>query len=479
MLRRWSHFIGRNTRSLTSTASYHSGIQVCIVGGGPAGFYAAQHIVKALPNCQIDVIERLPVPFGLVRFGVAPDHPEVKNVINTFTKTAKNPRVTFAGNINFGTDVLLKDLKDAYHAVILTYGADQDRTFGIPGESLKNVISAREFVGWYNGLPRDRNLDVDLSNEVAVILGQGNVAVDTARILLSPVDELRKTDITEHALAQLVDSKVKTVYLVGRRGPLQVAFTIKELREMINLKGCSSVFERKHFEDIKDIIPNLVRPRKRLTELLLKAALETDPAADGKTFRPLFLRSPLSFLGDTSVTGVELGLNSLQGSEMENQVAVPTSDKEIINGGLVLRSIGYQSVNADPSIPFDARKGKIINSNGRVDTGVYSAGWVSTGPVGVILSTMSNAFETGANVIDDIQTQVINTSENKPGFAAILPKLDSKGIQVVSFEGWERIDNEEIKRGKALGKPREKITDIQEMLKIADMGDRLSVQGSE
>ncbi|KAJ1522206.1 hypothetical protein ONE63_002514 [Megalurothrips usitatus] len=479
MLRCMSHSLTIFGRSITTSAVHNKGAKICVVGGGPAGFYAAQHIVKAAPDCEVDIFERLPVPFGLVRFGVAPDHPEVKNVINTFTKTARNPQVRFIGNVSLGTDVSLQELKTAYHAVILTYGAEQDKTFGIPGESLSNVLAAREFVGWYNGLPQNKNLLVDLNDEAVVILGQGNVAVDAARILLTPIDELKKTDITEHALAGLASSRVKTVYLVGRRGPLQVAFTIKELREMVNLKGCSSVFEKRHFDGVPEMVPKLVRPRKRLTELLVKAALETEPSIDtsSKIFKPLFMRSPLSFQGSTSVTGVELGLNSLHGADLENQQAIPTGEKEIINCGLALRSIGYRSVCADPSIPFDNKKGKVINEHGRVEKGVYSAGWLSTGPVGVILSTMSNAFETGANVVEDIKKKVLDTTESKPGYSSIRSKLDSKGIQVVSFAGWERIDEEEMRRGKMLGKPREKITDVQEMLQVADKGDTIAVKG--
>ncbi|XP_034249133.1 NADPH:adrenodoxin oxidoreductase, mitochondrial-like [Thrips palmi] len=476
-MHRFAFSITRNTRSFVTSPALSESTKICVVGGGPAGFYAAQHIVKALPNSEIDIFERLPVPFGLVRFGVAPDHPEVKNVINTFTKTAKNPQVRFAGNVNFGTDVSLQDLKEAYHAVLLTYGAEEDKTFGIPGENLKNVISAREFVGWYNGLPRDKDLDVNLNNEDVVILGQGNVAVDAARMLLSPIDELKKTDITEHALARLANSKVKTVYLVGRRGPLQVAFTIKELREMINLRDCSTVFEKDHFEGVPETIPKLVRPRKRLTELLVKAALEAKTVdSPTKTFRPLFLRSPLSFVGDSNVTGVKFGINSLQGADLESQQAIATGKTEEIPCGMVLRSIGYKSVCADPTVPFDSKRGKVMNVNGRVDKGVYSAGWLSTGPVGVILTTMSNAFETGSNVVTDVKNQVIDTSVKKHGFSSINSKLKAKGVQVVSFEDWEKIDQEEIKRGKAVGKPREKIINIQEMLSIAESGNTIALK---
>ncbi|KAE8576835.1 hypothetical protein XENTR_v10004337 [Xenopus tropicalis] len=208
---------------------------ICIVGSGPAGFYTAQHILRHNPQAQVDIYEKLPVPFGLVRFGVAPDHPEVKNVINTFTQTARSERCTFLGNVTVGRDVTVEELQGAYHAVVLSYGAEDKRELGIPGEELPGVHSARDFVGWYNGLPDNRHLHPDLSCDTAVILGQGNVALDIARILLSPVDILRKTDITQTALDALSQSRIRRVWMVGRRGPLQVAFTIKELREMINL----------------------------------------------------------------------------------------------------------------------------------------------------------------------------------------------------------------------------------------------------
>ncbi|KAG8296426.1 hypothetical protein J6590_057538 [Homalodisca vitripennis] len=225
--------------------------RVCVVGSGPAGFYVTQHLVKNNEQLEVDIYERLPVPFGLVRYGVAPDHPEVKNVINTFTKTAQHPRVKFCGNVSLGEDLTLRDLKDAYHAVVLrchmtkvlnTYGAERDRELGLAGESLVNVVSARRFVGWYNGLPADRDLMPLLDTDTAVVLGQGNVAIDVARILLTHIDVLKKTDITAHALSMLAASRVQRVVLVGRRGPLQVAFTIKELREMTRLHGVTTEF---------------------------------------------------------------------------------------------------------------------------------------------------------------------------------------------------------------------------------------------
>ena len=224
---------GAILKRFLSTATFKK--HVAVVGSGPAGFYLSQQLLKKKDlNLQIDIYEKLPVPFGLVRYGVAPDHPDVKNVESTFTKVAQDDRVRFVGNVSLGQDLKVKELREAYDAVVLAYGAAKDRTLNIPGENAKNVISARNFVGFYNGLPECANLDLSLDCEHAVIVGLGNVAIDCARVLLTPVDELKGTDITEAALEHLSKSRIKRVSLVGRRGPLQVAFTIKVI-----LKKCS------------------------------------------------------------------------------------------------------------------------------------------------------------------------------------------------------------------------------------------------
>ncbi|GFN81073.1 NADPH:adrenodoxin oxidoreductase, mitochondrial [Plakobranchus ocellatus] len=271
----------------------------------------------------VDIYEKLPVPFGLVRFGVAPDHPEVKNVINTFTTTANKCCCNFFGNIELGKDVSLKDLRNAYTAVVLCYGAAEDRLLEIPGEDLPNVLSARSFVGWYNGLPQDSQLSVNLDCESAVILGHGNVALDIARMLLTPVHILEKTDITAHALEALCKSRVEQVHIVGRRGPLQVAFTIKELREMIHLPGTRTVIKSSDVKDLDKIIHDLPRPRRRLTDLIFKSAVSLSNeenkswAEARRECHLVFLRSPLQILQDSrgQVSGIELSVNRLEGSE--------------------------------------------------------------------------------------------------------------------------------------------------------------------
>ncbi|NXN95041.1 ADRO protein, partial [Rhinopomastus cyanomelas] len=458
--------------------------RVCVVGSGPAGFYTAQHLLKHHSGARVDIYEKLPVPFGLVRFGVAPDHPEVKNVINSFTQTARSERCTYHGNVTVGRDITVAELRQAYHAVVLSYGAEDNQVLGIPGENLYGVYSARAFVGWYNGLPENRDLKPDLSCETALILGHGNVALDVARMLLTPLQLLRKTDITDCSLAALACSKVKRVWLVGRRGPLQVAFTIKELREMINLPGTRPVLNPDDFTGLENAIKDAPRPRKRLTELMIKTALEKPgeravevQAVAGKAEPPRewglkFQRSPQEVLPTADgkrVRGVRMALTRLEGSG-DSAKAIPTGDVEELECGLVLSSIGYRSLPLDPAVPFDTQRGIIPNSSGRVEgvPGLYCSGWVKRGPTGVIITTMNDSFDTAQSVLEDLQAGVLDVSTSREGFGAVESILRSRGVRPISFSDWEKIDAAEVARGKVAGKPREKIVDPQEMLQLID-----------
>lgn len=463
-----------NLRTLNrfySANNYTKIPRVCIVGAGPAGFYAAMHLTKNI-QCKIDLIEKLPVPFGLIRYGVAPDHPEVKNVINQFTKVAQRPEVNFYGNVTLGKDITLNQLRQHYDAVLLTYGAEKDKTLGIENENAKNVIGARHFVGWYNGLPSNKDLEIDLSCDTAAILGQGNVALDVARILLSPIDELRKTDITEHALNILAGSKIKQLYLIGRRGPLQVAFTIKELREQLKLRDCKTVWRPEDFQNVINEVPNLPRPRKRITELMLKSLNENETCSisnNTKMFKPIFFRSPKKFIinDKNNVTGIELTCNKLEGENWESQKCIPTDEIEVVNCGLVFRSIGYKSIKADEDVPFS--NGLVLNERGCVideanELGkLYVAGWLGTGPVGVILHTMGNAFQVAKTICDDLKNKA---DYSKSGFAEFKDIVKDK-TDIVDWEGWQKIDKFEIEEGKKRGKPREKICSVEKMIEIA------------
>ncbi|XP_056286329.1 NADPH:adrenodoxin oxidoreductase, mitochondrial [Pseudoliparis swirei] len=453
-------------------------LKVCIVGGGPAGFYTAQQLLKARQDVEVDIYERLPVPFGLVRFGVAPDHPEVKNVINTFTQTARQPRCSFYGNVDVGRDVSVEELRRAYHAVVLSYGAEGNRTMGVPGEDLAGVHVAKDFVGWYNGLPGCRQLRPDLSRDTAVILGQGNVALDVARVLLSPLDFLKKTDITQPALEALAESRVRRVLIVGRRGPAQVACTVKEVREMVNLPDTRPEMVGADFEGIAEALKTLPRPRKRLTELMLKTALEVpgekeqrrrSEASRAWGFR--FFRSPVEILADpegSSTAGIRLAVNRLEGSG-EGARAVLTGEVEDVTCGLVISSIGYKSLPIDPSLPFDFRKAVVPNTVGRVQgaAGLYCSGWLKTGPAGVIATTMNSSFDTARSLVEDVDSGTLDVSAAKHGSQSVGALLETRGVKPVTFSDWEKIDSVEVSRGEAVGKPREKLLTVEEMLQVA------------
>ncbi|XP_062930275.1 NADPH:adrenodoxin oxidoreductase, mitochondrial isoform X2 [Mobula hypostoma] len=434
---------GAGIRRLSSIADPE--IKVCVIGSGPAGFYTAQHLLKHHKSTVVDIYEKLPIPFGLVRFGVAPDHPEVKNVINVFTQTAHLSRCSFYGNVTVGKDVSIEELKQAYHVLVLSYGAETNRILGIPGENLPGVYSGRAFVGWYNGLPENRN----------------------------------KTDITANSLEAIENSKVKRVIIVGRRGPLQVAFTIKELREMMKLPGTRSLLDPNDFEGLKHVVKDLPRPRKRLMELLIKTALENNSgkeaefqAAATKEWSLRFRRSPLEIIPSNDgerVGGIRLSVTKLEGSA-ESAVAIQTEDVEDLECGLVLSSIGYKSHPIDPSVPFDQQQGVIPNKLGRVlhAPGMYCSGWVKRGPVGVIANTMNDGFETAESVLEDVQSGILDVSALKGGYKVIEALLKQRGICPVSFSGWEKIDSSEVTKGEKVGKPREKLLTVKEMLEVAN-----------
>ncbi|KAI9023251.1 hypothetical protein DFJ74DRAFT_668255 [Hyaloraphidium curvatum] len=482
----------------TSTALPAPGdtIWLSVVGSGPAGFYTADKILSAIPNARIDMFEALPIPHGLVRFGVAPDHPEVKNVMTKFDAVAANPRYRFVGNARLGQDYTLPSLRSHYHGVVLSYGASQDRLMGIPNEDARGVIGARAFVNWYNGAPQFSSLDPMLdSTDTAVIVGQGNVALDVARILLTPVDKLAHSDIAEHALEKLKISRVKRVKVVGRRGPLQVSFTAKELREMytipdVSFKTDTQLLARTLAANQEALAND--RPRKRLMQLMEKGAAEHANPGAGRDWELMFLRSPRAVTIDTSdrVNGIDLEVNDLMGTR-----AAGTGQTEHIPCGLVFRSIGYKSVPVE-GLPFDHGKGIVPNNRGRVldvgdvpeklnelpkDSpylqfiqsnplpGLYVAGWLKRGPVGVIASTMYDAHETAESIATDINTRKLPL-KHVGGGDAMLDGLKARGVRTVSYADWKRLEAWEEEQGKRKGKPREKVVDLERALRIIETG---------
>jgi adrenodoxin-NADP+ reductase len=470
-------------RKFSAAAPTARPFRLAVIGSGPAGFYAASRVLREHSKTVVDMYERLPVPFGLVRYGVAPDHPEVKNCQDRFEEVASLPNFNFIGNIKVGEDVPLSLLALHYDAILFAYGASMDRELGIPGEQLHGVYSARSFVAWYNGLPGASDLNPALTDgENAVVIGQGNVALDVARILLTNLDDLRKTDMPEYALARLSKSKIKRVHIVGRRGPMQAAFTIKEARELTHIQRTSfhPIAPQYFPEDLK----SLPRPRRRLAELMIKSGttdiLEKHCSLD-------FLLSPTAFVGtNDNLAGINFEKNEYtdEAKRFEPTAGVQPilhSQPVLLPATVAFRSIGYKSEPLpgmnDLGVPFDIRKGIISNVQGRVETSsatenaqlqsVYVAGWAKRGPTGVIASTMEDAFATADCILEDIRTvEHLSSRSTGQGWDTVKKTVLMNGFRPVSWKDWKRIDEAEKMNGQKLGKEREKFSDVSQMLQV-------------
>jgi ferredoxin--NADP+ reductase len=453
-----------------------SPLRVAIVGAGPSGFYAAEALFKSGRDVRIDMLERLPAPFGLVRFGVAPDHPKLKEAIAVYDRIARSPGFRFFGNVTVGRDVSVEALASAYHAVIFACGAESDRRLGVPGEDLPGSYTATEFVGWYNGHPDYRDRVFDLSQEVAVIVGQGNVAADVCRILAKTVDELRHTDIAEHALDALAASRVREIHVVGRRGPAQAKFTAKELRELGDLDDAEVVVDPAELalnpESLAEFEDRKGAAAKKNVDILRDFAARPHQGRSRRiVFR--FLLSPVEILGRERVEGVVFERNRLSGPPFE-QSARGTGERLELPAGLVFRSIGYKGT-AMPGVPFDARQGvfptreaRIVDAEGAALPGLYACGWIKRGPTGIIGTNKPCSVATVAALLADVPAD----APPKPGAEGIPALAGTDGRRVVSYEDWIAIDQAEIGRGSPKGKPREKFTSVEEMLDLIGVSRR-------
>ena len=421
-------------------------MRVAVVGSGPAGFYAAGALLSADPPAEVDMIERLPTPWGLVRLGVAPDHPKLKSVSRAFERIAEQPGFRFLGNVEFGRDIQHADLLRLYDAVVYAVGAQTDRRLGIPGEDLPGSWAATEFVAWYNGHPDYQEIAFDLSVERAVVIGNGNVALDLARMLALTREELAPTDATDASIAAIASSPIREIVVVGRRGPAQAAFTTPELQEMGALAGADVIVDS---ADLEGAQPHGVIAERNVAVLHELAAREPEGKPRRVVFR--FFESPVALLGEERVEGIELVRNELD----ENERAVPTDVHETLACGLVFRSVGYLGVEL-PGVPFDARNGTIPNDRGRVEPGVYCAGWIKRGPSGVIGTNKKDATETVELLLEDVAAGSI---ERKPdaNAAAVDALLAERGVQVVEYDGWMAIDEAERAAGEKAGRPRVKL----------------------
>ncbi|HET8895029.1 MAG TPA: FAD-dependent oxidoreductase [Gaiellaceae bacterium] len=427
-------------------------LRVAVVGSGPAGFYAAGALFASDWPVEVDMIERLPTPWGLVRLGVAPDHPKLKTVSRAFERIADNPGFRFLGNVEVGRDLMHDDLVRLYDALIYAVGAQTDKRLGIPGEDLAGSWAATEFVAWYNGHPDYQELQFDLNVERAVVIGNGNVALDVARMLALTPEELAPTDTTDAAIAAIGSSSLKEIVLLGRRGPAQAAFTPPELAELGELAGADVVVDPADLEGAEATDTHSERNLEILREFATRM-----PSGKARRVILRFFRSPVAILGDERVEGIEIVRNTLDAE----QRAVATDEREMIACGLVFRSVGYRGVGL-PGVPFDQRSGTIANEGGRVAPGVYVAGWIKRGPTGVIGTNKKDATETVERLLADL------TQPKGVSAADVDAFLDERGVHRVMYAGWLAIDEVEQAAGVPQGRPRVKLCTWDELLAAAD-----------
>jgi ferredoxin--NADP+ reductase len=480
--------------------SDESPIRIAVIGSGPAGFYAAGHLLKGGEQAiEVDMLERLPTPWGLVRSGVAPDHPKIKSVTRVYEKTAAHPRFRYFGNVTFGEHVSREDLLEHYHAIVYATGSPLDRPLGIPGEDLPGSHAATEFVGWYNGHPDHTGLEVDLeSAERAVVIGNGNVAIDVARMLVLTPEELAPTDTADHALEVLARSRVQEVVVVGRRGPAQAAFTNPELLELGELTDAEVVVDAEELQRalaVHDEAAEQDVTSRRNVEILREYAQRT-PTPGRKRVVLRFLLSPVELIagGDGALAAVQFVRNDLVADESGALRARATEERETIAAGLVFRAIGYRGIPL-PGVPFDERRGVIPNEGGRIvhadsgerQAGEYVVGWIKRGPSGVIGTNKKDAQETVDAILADLGAGAgpdpgaaddagAGASSNgssgalhpsTPNAEALERLLRQRQPNVVTYEGWSEIDRHERALGEQTGRPRVKLTSIEEMLRVA------------
>jgi ferredoxin/flavodoxin---NADP+ reductase len=446
---------------------------VAVVGSGPAAFYAAGHVLASEdPPAEVDMIERLPTPWGLVRLGVAPDHPNLKTVSRAFERIAARPGFRFFGNVEVGRNVAHADLARLYDAVVYAVGAQTDRRLGIPGEDLQGSWAATELVAWYNGHPDFQDLAFDLSGERAVVVGNGNVALDVARMLALTREELAPTDTTDAAIEAIAGSGIREIVVLGRRGPVQAAWTSTELQEMDELAGADIAVDPAELELDEasaaelEAASNVVQRNFEL----LRGFASREPTGKPKVVRLWFRVSPVAFVGDRRVEAIEVVRNRLEPDGSGSVRAVATDERELIPAEIVFRSVGYHGVPLD-EVPFDPRTGTIPNAGGRVldeggepIPGVYAAGWIKRGPTGVIGTNKKDATETVDLLLEDARAGRLPSPEADGTLEALLAE---RGVEAVMYEGWEAIDALERSRGEPQGRPRIKLCTWDELLAAA------------
>ena len=426
------------------------GPSVVIIGSGPSGFYTAESITKKL-NSNIDIIDRLPTPFGLIRGGVAPDHQTTKRISLAYSKTAKKEQINFFGNIEIGKDISIDELREIYDVVVLAIGSEIDNKLEIKGNNLKGVYGSAEIVGWYNGHPDYVDLKPNLNTENVVVIGNGNVAIDIVRVLSKTPEEMLDSDIPEYALNSIDKSPIKNLYIVGRRGPIEAKFTNVELREMGNLKNCLPVVNI-------DLPDNLVGNYSERDQRLIEKNLETlrsfvslKKENKEKKINFNFFQKPIEIIGNDKVEIIKFEKTNLEDGKLKD-----TGEITEIKCGLVVTAIGYKPKNI-PGLKIS--EGVVENNEGRIDKGFYASGWIRRGPTGVIGTNKAD----GELIANLISKEFKN--QNKNGRNALIEIIKNKNLEVTSFEDWEKIDSYEKENAKD-PTPRKKILTIKEMLNL-------------
>jgi ferredoxin/flavodoxin---NADP+ reductase len=458
---------------MSAPGSPENPLRVAVVGSGPAGFYSAEHLHRRDEVAvAVDMYDKLPTPFGLVRAGVAPDHPKIKSVTRVYEKTAARDTFRFFGGVEIGPDITPAELAEHYHAVIYAYGTATDRQLGIPGEGLPGVHAATEFVAWYNAHPDFADHHFDLSHERAIVVGNGNVAADLARMLALTREELEETDTADYAIEALAESGVREIVVLGRRGPAQAAFTNPEVRELgemgdadviVDPADCDLDEVSQAFLDSDDADPT----NRRNVEIFTGFSTR-EPEGKSRRIVLRFMCSPIEIQGDGKVERIVLGRNELYRDDSGAVRARDTGDRESLECGLVFRSIGYAGIGLE-GIPFDSKRATIANEGGRVVDpesgaqvpGLYAVGWIKRGPSGVIGTNKKDAQETIDNLFADVDAGKVPDKEKTADEMDAL--VDARDPRHVTWEGWQIIDQAEQERGEPHGRPRIKFSRIDEM----------------
>ncbi len=433
-------------------------IHIGIVGAGPSGCYVADALGRKLPGARIDIFDRLPTPFGLVRGGVAPDHQGTKNIARQFERTLGKEGVRFLGNVAIGRDISFDEARAAYDVLVITIGALEDRRLGIPGEDLDAVYGSGQFVAWYNGIPDGRDLDPKLDGKSVAIIGNGNVALDIARLLGKTPDELANSDLCAHARAVFAAARIEDIWLIGRRGPLEASFTTAELAEFGELSRVATLVDA---GQLPQLIPEQFDTEQRKLAEKNLDVLKTYAARGKQAERPLrihfvFNAAPVAILGENRARELVL-----ERTRSENGKAIPGGETFTIPADTIISAIGYRSKPL-PGLPFDSARGIVANAEGRVEPGVYTAGWCKRGPQGVVPANRADSLAVAELILVDLATR---QASGKRGGAQIDSMLAQRGVHPVDFAGWQKINAAEVAAGQ--GRPREKLTRLEELLVAA------------